>query len=151
MFSWIKGDAAATLPPAAIPRAGSIPWQGAGLSAIDVDLPWGRKGTKLVHGVQLTAGGLTVNLMHQEILDLLDQRISIVDPMGSNADVFLCNAAGVDAAATAGKASEAGEWMAAFPADALALMVVPVSEPPAAVMSGSDVASFSAWARKLAK
>ncbi|POH60999.1 hypothetical protein [Arthrobacter glacialis] len=151
MFPWTKRDAAAPLPPAAIPRDGGIPWQGAGLTATEVDLPRGRKGAKLMHCVQLTTSDLTVTMLHAEILELLDGRISMVDPMGASPDVFLCNAVGVDAAATAGRASEAGKWMAVFPADALALMVVPVSEPPAAVMSGSDVASFSAWARKLAK
>ncbi|MHA7268607.1 hypothetical protein [Arthrobacter sp. HLT1-20] len=151
MFPWTKRAAAAPLPPAAIPRAGSVPWQGAGLTATEVDLPHGRKGAKLVHCVQLTTGRLTVNVMHSEILELLDQRISVVDPMGSTAEVFLCDAVGVQAAATAGKASEAGTWMAVFPADALALMVVPVSEPPVAVISGPDVAGFAAWARRLAK
>lgn len=119
MFPWTKRDAAAPLPPAAIPRAGSVPWQGAGLTATEVDLPRGRKGTKLMHCVQLTTGRLTVTMLHAEILDLLDERISIVDPRGPSPEVFLCNAAGVQAAATAGKASEAGKWMAVFPADAL--------------------------------
>lgn len=148
MFPWTKRDSTATLPPVAIPRSGSIPWHGAGLTATDVDLPHGRKGTRLVHCVQLTIGDVTVNMLHGDILDLLDGRISVVEPLRADVEIFLCDARGVDAAATAGRASEAGTWMAVFPADALALMVVPVSEPPATTLSGDDVASFSAWARK---
>lgn len=151
MFPWTKRDSTATLPPVAIPRDGGIPWRGAGLTATDVDLPRGRNGTKLMHCVQLSTGDVTATMLHADILELLNERVSIVDPTGADSSVFLCNAAGVDAAATAGKAAEAGKWMAAFPGDALALMVVPVSEPPAAVLSGADVASFSAWARHLAK
>lgn len=151
MFPWTKRDAAAALSPTAIPRTGGIPWHGDGVSAVDVDLPFGRKGTRRVHCVQLSVGDFTVELMFQEVLDLLNGRVHVVDPMGRGHDVFLCNAHGVEAAATAGKASEAGAWMANFPADALAILRVPVTEPPVIVIPGHSVASLSAWLRKQPK
>lgn len=151
MFPWMKRDAVAALPPTAIPRTGGIPWHGDGLSAVDVDLPHGRKGTRLVHCVQLRVGEFTVEFMFQEVLDLLKGRVHVVDPMGRGHDVFLCNAHGVEAAATAGKTSEAGAWMANFPADALVIMRVPVTEPPVIVLPADTVASLSAWVRKQPK
>lgn len=151
MFPWTKRDAVAALQPTAIPRAGGISWHGDGLSAVDVDLPQGRKGTRLIHCVQLSVGEFTVEFMFQEVLDLLNGRVHVVDPMGRSHDVFLCNAQGVNAAATAGTASEAGAWMAGFPADALVIMRVPVTEPPVIILPADAVASLSAWLQKQPK
>ncbi|WP_449374362.1 hypothetical protein [Arthrobacter psychrolactophilus] len=151
MFPWMKRDTVPALPPAAIPRAGGIPWHGDGLSAVDVDLPHGRKGTRLIHCVQLSVGEFTVEFMFQEVLDLLKGRAHVVDPMGREQDVFLCNAQGVNAAATAGKASEAGAWMASFPADALVITRVPPTEPPVIVIPADTVESLAAWLQKQPK
>lgn len=151
MFPWTKRDTVAALPPAAIPRSGGIPWHGEGMSAVDVDLPHGRKGTRLIHCVQLRVGEFTVEFMFQEVLDLLNGRVHMVDPMGRSHDVFLCDASGVEAAATAGKASEAGAWMAKFPSDALVIMRVPVTEPPVIILPADAVASLAEWVRKQPK
>ena len=52
-----------------------------------VDLPRGRKGTRLVHCVRLTIGDLTMNMLHGDILDLLAGQINAVEPLEADVGI----------------------------------------------------------------
>ena len=113
-------------------------WQGTALRAEWSPVPRGRKGT-LESGVLLTAGGLTAHMRTGELVALLDHKVGIVESTTSDPLVFLCRP---DAASPT---STAWELTKDLPAESLALLAEPMDTGTAAVLTGPELAGFSAW------
>lgn len=110
-----------------------------------VEIPARRASKPPRRVVQWSVGETRTHLHPEELHGLLAGRLSIIDSMTGSDGAFLCNAAGVQAAAQAGKPSEAGKWTAVFPPDALALLVGEISDEPALIMSREEQVSFARW------
>lgn len=138
MFRWSKSTAKN------LPAELSLPWRGSTLEAEEVWVPWGRKGARSVRCVQLSVAGLQVRLHPAELGQLVSGRLSITDSGWGGDAGFLVRAGSVSVG------TDAFEWTSSLPKDAIALLMEPMTEPPPVVLSGSELASFSAWVQKLA-
>ncbi|WP_049829634.1 hypothetical protein [Arthrobacter sp. RIT-PI-e] len=118
------------------------PWQGRSLRAEWFPLPSGRKNI-LTSGVFLTAGEVTGNMYTRELVDLLNHRTGIVESITSDPLLFLCWPD------SASPTSIAWESLKDLPLDSLALLVDPMDSDAAAVLTGSELTTFSTWVRDL--
>ncbi len=114
------------------------PWQGGNLRAEWSPLPAGRKGN-LKPGVLLTAGGVSAQMHASELVDLVNHRIGIAESTNSGPLVFLCWPK------SASPTSIAWESTKNLPAESLALLAEPMDSGASAVLTGPELADFSAW------
>lgn len=138
MFPWSKSTAKN------LPAELALPWHGSTLEAEEVLVPWGRKGARTVRCVQLSVAGFQVLLQAAELSQLVSGRLSIIDSGWDGDAGFLVRAGSVS------RGTDAFEWTSNLPKDAIALLMEPMTEPPPVVLTGSELASFSAWVQKLA-
>lgn len=113
-------------------------WQGATLRAEWFPLPRGRKGT-LESGVLLNAGKVAGPMYTSEVVNLLNHRVGIVESPNSDPLVFLCWPD------SGSPTSIVWESTKDLPAESLALLADPMDSGAASVLTGTELADFSAW------
>ncbi len=113
-------------------------WEGATLRAEWSPLPRGRKGTP-ESGVLLTAGTVAAHMYTSELVNLLNHRVGIVESTNSDPLVFLCWPD------SGSPSSIVWESTKGLPAESLALLAEPMDSGAAAVLTGTELADFSAW------
>jgi hypothetical protein len=126
------------------PLASIRPWSGSGLTAALDEVPIGRRGDTET-GVRLEAGDVVARMRVDELHRLVTGRAGVAESVGADdagRTVYLTR---VDSSSSD---SIVGEVLVGLPGDALAFLPIedPMPAGPVALLTGSDLASFRAWA-----
>lgn len=126
------------------PLASIRPWSGSGLTASLAEVPIGRRGD-VETGVRLKAGDVVARVRVDELHRLVTGRAGIAESVDSDAAGRTVYFTRVDSSSSD---SIVGEVLVGLPGDALAFL--PIADPmpagSAALLTGSDLASFREWA-----
>ncbi|WP_043670908.1 hypothetical protein [Clavibacter michiganensis] len=121
------------------------PWTGSGMTATLADVPVGRRG-ETETGVLLEAGDVSQRFRVDELHGVATGRGGMAESVDADRPEVPGGTVYLIRVDTASPDSLVGEVLVGLPGDAIAL--VPVGDPmpgPAAVLTGSDAASFRAW------
>jgi hypothetical protein len=130
-----------------LPLASIRPWRAAGLTASLTEIPVGRRG-ETETGVRLVAGDVTARVRVDELHRLVSGRSGIAESIDSDDTETSGRTIYLTRVDTASPDSTVGEALAGLPGDALAFLPItdPMPSAPAAMLTGSDLASFQRWA-----
>ncbi|MFS4507374.1 hypothetical protein ACMA46_14175 [Clavibacter sp. Sh2141] len=131
------------------PLSSIRPWSGSGLAASLTDVPIGLRGATET-GVLREAGEVSAQFRVDELHQVVSDRGGLAESVDADPADVPGGTVHLTRVDVASPDSTVGEVLVGLPADALAL--VPVREPlpgPVAVLTGSDLASFRAWARTI--